>query len=105
MADDMGTKHESKRIGHTPGPWEQDGLTIKVTTRGIIAICPVPQKGGTFDCQDNARLIAAAPELLAALKAMLTFGEKVEEKHLMGDEGCFWPVEQARAAIRAAEEE
>ena len=53
-------------MGHTPGPWTQDGLTIK-TTRGIIAECPTPQHGGTFDCQANARLIAAAPALLEAL--------------------------------------
>ncbi len=51
----------------TPGPWQKDGRTIK-TERGIIAYCPVPQSGGVFDCQQNARLIAAAPDLLAALE-------------------------------------
>lgn len=52
---------------HTPGPWTRDGLTIK-TSRGVIAACPVPQAGGVFDCQANATLIAAAAELVEALK-------------------------------------
>lgn len=55
---------------HTPGPWEQDGNQVR-STRGIIAICPVPQKGGVFDCNDNARLIAAALDMLALLKELI----------------------------------
>lgn len=55
---------------HTPGPWDRDGLHIK-TTRGVIAHCPVPKNGGVFDCQANARLIAAAPDLLAVAKQAL----------------------------------
>jgi hypothetical protein len=51
---------------HTPGPWEQDCNVVR-TTRGTIALCPVPQKGGVFDCSANALLIAAAPDMLAAL--------------------------------------
>jgi hypothetical protein len=55
----------------TPGEWRKDGNGNRVTTqRGIIAECPVPQKGGVFDCQANAHLIAAAPELYAALEEM-----------------------------------
>lgn len=52
---------------HTPGPWRQEGLSIR-TQQGVIAICPPPSTIGTFDCAANARLIAAAPELLAALE-------------------------------------
>ena len=55
---------------HTPGPWyvqESDhpntGLLIKPIPGQVVAECdPVPEM------QANARLIAAAPELLEALK-------------------------------------
>lgn len=54
---------------HTPGPWELLGLDI-VSDPGVIATTPTPQRGGVFDREGNARLIAAAPELLEALKAL-----------------------------------
>ena len=50
----------------------------------------------------NAQLLAAAPELLEALQGLLSFAEEVEQKMLVGDEGCLWPVEAARAAIAKA---
>lgn len=53
---------QSAGTEHTPGPWEQDGLTIRCS-RGIIARLPVPQAGGVFDVQANAKLIASAPRL------------------------------------------
>ena len=56
---------------HTPGPWQQEGLTIVVFGRGIIAECPTPQNGGTFDCSANAAFIVRAcnahDDLVAAL--------------------------------------
>lgn len=56
----------------TPGPWERDGLKIRVHGRGVIcAVVARPQDGGTFDCQENASLIAAAPEMYEALKEVL----------------------------------
>ena len=56
---------------HTPGPWfvqESDhadtGLLIKPIPGQVVAECdPVPEM------EANARLIAAAPELLEALQA------------------------------------
>ena len=54
--------------------------------------------------QANADLIAkvanAHATLVAALKEMVAFGEEVERNHLIGDEGCFWPVEKARAVLK-----
>lgn len=65
---------------HTPGPWaiqmdgrdtrvvrEADGLKSYVASLGEIWLCE--EHGGTVDA--NAALIAAAPDLLAALKALL----------------------------------
>jgi hypothetical protein len=46
---------------HTPGPWKLDGYTVM---KGLdtIAVCP----NGWSDDEANARLIAAAPDLLKA---------------------------------------
>lgn len=63
---------------HTPGPWhantpteEQyaDGTSIRESKHGdIVAIVDKPREGS---CIANARLIAAAPDLLAACKVGL----------------------------------
>lgn len=55
--------------GHTPGPWEYIGIYTTTTT--IVAangreVCEV--SSGTLESFANARLIAAAPELLTAAK-------------------------------------
>ena len=66
--------------GHTPGPW-----TVKAHKDGAIAVYATDEKpvfvapyaayrpnpeSGRDEVMANANLIAAAPELLAALKAM-----------------------------------
>ena len=70
---------------HTPGPWVLNGLWpsgpgFSVTADGKgyhIAGCGAYQHshpGAAFtdeECRANGRLIAAAPDLLAALKAMV----------------------------------
>lgn len=69
---------------HTPGPWEtfkgQDGW-------GIVGLC-----GGYYGelSEANARLIAAAPELLEALHGLLLFPNNPRENN------------KARAAIAKA---
>ncbi len=67
---------------HTPGPWTKKGNKIEAQ-QGIIAQIPMPQAGGSFGCQENAHLIAAAPELLEVCKAALPFvngiGIKVDQ--------------------------
>jgi|SRR5687767_3304088 len=61
---------------HTPGPWEineDDGMAIaKVSHFAITAPC-TPDVGSGLSREENAAnalLIAAAPDLLAALKAV-----------------------------------
>jgi hypothetical protein len=63
---------------HTPGPWAHDGEGIvwavdQQAFGGWIADC----RNGAMD--QNARLIAAAPELLDALKALCTADFKDKE--------------------------
>lgn len=75
--------------GHTPGPWVIDGDQI-ITAEAGIPICVLHMEdevewGGPdliAEVEANARLIAAAPDLLAALKrlaAMLVTREDIEE--------------------------
>lgn len=92
---------------HTPGPWHADGLEIwatkavrfNLTTVGtpmIAAVCAHADMEGGFPANANARLIAAAPELLEALQNMLGLTEA-------SDYMAFGEIEQqARAAIAKA---
>lgn len=57
--------------GHTPGPWAtyRDQLSVG-ETHGHSGICEVWERHGGQGFE-NARLIAAAPELLEALECLL----------------------------------
>lgn len=65
---------------YTPGPWSNSGLngtnyfidTQDDRTGGLVSICQVPYDNGE-DAVANARLIAAAPEMLAALKEVVAY--------------------------------
>lgn len=94
---------------HTPGPWEigeQDSngrVSIKDAT-------PIIQTGGCWDiaavwndvradeAKPNARLIAAAPELLAALSSMVKAVNVKSPDPLI----VFASIEKAREAIEKA---
>ena len=54
-----------KKVGHTPGPWSIEGIEIMAGDWKVIA-----QMRGEINIQD-ARLMAEAPVLLAALKEAL----------------------------------
>ena len=97
---------------HTPGPWYAGlydtspnflrvGKHMAVGREGddmLIAVCGTP---GFATSEADARLIAAAPDLLAACKAML---ELTETDH--GDsEETDAAFDLARAAIAKAESE
>lgn len=103
---------------HTPGPWTDKGGSAGAVWAGeefLASVYPTAQAGwdgnGRFDRQDeteaNARLIAAAPDLLEALKACEAWIVELADS---GDAG-FWDaskapeVIQARAAIRRAQGE
>jgi hypothetical protein len=48
---------------HTKGPWQIEGAVVIDKHRNIVAVCPLRVS------DSEKRLIAAAPELLEALKA------------------------------------
>jgi len=66
---------------HTPGPWKQHPYEKKAivgdrgdkVTHDIAHIC---QTGKQATIEANARLIAAAPEMLAALKRIMVIFER-----------------------------
>ena len=55
---------------HTPGPWKIGGTRISVYTQDGLTIATAKRYDG-LAANANARLIAAAPELLKACKAAL----------------------------------
>jgi hypothetical protein len=83
---------------HTPGPWSatEDGNVIQDSDGALIAIIPEDPAG-----KRDGRLIAAAPEMLEALKAM-THGlpDLLDSIGYADEEGM---VEKALAAIAKAE--
>ena len=93
---------------HTPGPWMIGSSDLKVsmlsvhcrdTKRKHSTICRmVSTKHGMdiFEGEANARLIAAAPELLEALKNLVLCSERWEDTHTA------LVMEAARAAIAKA---
>lgn len=84
---------------HTPGPWHFDGHQYDhiVWSSDRNRVCFLTSTGPT---EANARLIAAAPDLLAALKDMVD-GAPLE----CGEPDCpdCGPWRTARAAIAKAE--
>lgn len=60
---------------HTQGPWRaewrEDGISICYAERGNIAKLYTWDFGSAPEQKANARLMAAAPELLAALRSAL----------------------------------
>lgn len=72
---------------HTPGPW---ALDVEARHPWIVT-CPVegfpdlPGKVCEVGYQPNARLIAAAPELLAALSAITTLMGNVDHSRGGGE--------------------
>jgi len=88
---------------HTPGQWviaNSDAYNTVVIAQGAEICTVIEHQGG--DRKANARLIAAAPELLAALRgAMERWGDVIgSQDHDFEDAAV---LSRARAAIARAE--
>lgn len=91
---------------HTPGPWKAhwNGLW-KITTKAgwlVAHLSPPKRAHGVFEpanVEANARLIAAAPDLLAALQAI------VSNQDMADGEEPRRLIAEARAAIVKAKGE
>ena len=85
---------------HTPGPWNRiiaDGYTVRhpqiYSDTGPVANATWLGDGRLDELNANARLIAAAPELLEALEALLDYENGIQKAKA---------EQMARAAIAKA---
>ena len=59
---------------HTKGPWDvldRAILSENLNTYGNWIVCEMPDRDNIREDMENARLISAAPDLLAALKGLV----------------------------------
>ena len=82
---------------HTPGPWEARGYSIFEPHKTAMTIAVATQHEPNVKA--NARLIAAAPELLEALQAFVEWAECVKE---FAGAAPIATLADARAAIAKA---
>ncbi len=75
----MNTQTTQQTAKHTPGPWKvyevphlHQGTLYSVRSDEYGAICDPNEAADPYENKANANLIAAAPELLDNLKAILT---------------------------------
>ena len=78
--------------GHTPGPWfHGDSMWGCVTTRaggfGDV-VATVPNAIPDSECRANARLMAAAPDLLDAMKAIRPLLSRIGGDYCNGAPDC-----------------
>lgn len=92
----------TNKAQHTPGPWKATAFSVVEANPRIPGetqtICEMASPWNTENYRANARLIAAAPELLEALQEL----EKVESSP-HSETKRFLAREQARAAIAKAQ--
>jgi hypothetical protein len=85
-------------VSFTPGPWQSRHLCV--TREGnYVADCDVSYIFSHEEKQANVRLIAAAPDLLAALEQCLPYVDRV--RAMSGGDGDLTAL-TARAALAAA---
>ncbi len=91
---------------YLPGPWEIDESVLRtqiIIHRKGLTICRVPKR--TPHAIETARLIAAAPKLLEALKLLKSDCEMALSGNWdRSDEGFVAMLEMAEAAIAETEE-
>jgi len=84
---------------HTPGPWIAEGKTVKAISHGKrFKVARIDGRQITEQGNEaNARLVAAAPELLAALRNLLSLLN--EDK-----DGDYFICQEGAEYIHAAQE-
>ncbi|WP_436879521.1 hypothetical protein [Escherichia coli] len=78
----------------TPGPWDYDTALDAIFNKSCLFICDVSDK-------ENARLIAAAPELLEALQDFMS-ASSGNTQSCGHDFECICRFDKAKAAIAKA---
>jgi hypothetical protein len=95
-----------ERTQHTPGPWRVDTMrhSAKSEVFVIPGVCVVTGATTEADSEANARLIAAAPELLAVLREIaehMPVSAPPSQRDIANLQRAVMP--RARAAIARAE--
>jgi hypothetical protein len=93
-------------MSHTPGPWKQDYFTASngdkvhgVKSNSMsIAVAWVHGRNED-DAEGNARLIAAAPDLLQSLKWALARVEQCAPHQAAEGDAALYEIAAARSAI------
>ena len=80
---------------HTPGPWRVNPLVYMRVNAANSNVARISREHGDIEGEANARLIAAAPDLLAACEVAL-------DAMLAHDFGTLSLCPQLRAAIAKA---
>lgn len=96
---------DTKQVEHTPGPWKSGGCVVWESDGDLI--CDLISFGSKRDndtIEANARLIAAAPDMLAALKvARLEFADMAEtagdDDHFNEGGSAYEAIQLIKAAI------
>lgn len=98
-------EQDTTQTNHTPGPWVINyhaGLNEYIIGPGKgLHIAPVLAGSGRPDAKANATLMAAAPDLLAALEALTPLAHDMHISHQMGKFDS-WAIDAAEAAIAKA---
>ena len=84
--------------GHTAGPWDEVDLFIVTASDSVICKLGGWDEEYADEQAANARLIAAAPELLASLIEMTRAWDHIKDANLVDGSS----IRVARAAIRKA---
>lgn len=90
-----------------PDRWrcDTDGVIRTDDDTGrVVAVAGNPEEALTDWDVANLRLMLAAECMLDALRSALPHLEAQEDRETIGDEGCWWPAEMVRGAIKAATE-
>lgn len=101
MSDKGQVTQERERVGHTKGPWHSErggkGWVVRIDEPNGLPIANL-----SMQSEANARLIAAAPELLEALKACVQRLDAVWDSGMETEDDLI-ALRTARAAIAKAE--
>lgn len=88
------TKEQKATPGHTPGPWTAETLGTlpdewnlgdRISAAGVVIAATIESERIDLHAKANARLIAAAPDLLEAAKNLVKFIRTEWPNHPEGD--------------------
>jgi hypothetical protein len=100
----MNKLKQKPRVSHTPGPWSADKWAPGYSVSAPDSHHTICNLTDCNNAEANARLIAAAPELLEALKGLRDRAAKDAETYAQNGNESIWAfISDATDAIAKAE--